>query len=222
MKTVPNNGRANRSKTWIRLCPRVAMITCTTTMTRKASQKGTLVDGNRACRANAPLTLLTMNQPKEAVTPFRAAGRMLPRKPNAPRLVTIIGTPNFGPQEDRTPCDRAPRAVPMMMAVAACHRFRPRKATAMTPMKTVANSRLGESHVQNIWIGLPWRSFSAMYSTPPGSTVATLSPYSPSRTGTCFSTSSSVCTGHPPLENPTAYVPKVKALLASCRCSICS
>ena len=117
-----------------------------------------------------------MNQPKEAVIPFRPAGRMLPRKPNAPRLSTIIGTPNFGPHEESTACVMDPSAVPTMMAVAACHRFRPRKATAMTPMKTVENSRLGESHVQNIWIGLPCLSLSAMYSTPPGSTVATLSP----------------------------------------------
>jgi hypothetical protein len=123
---------------------------------------------------------------------------MLPRKPNAPRLSTIIGTPNFGPHDDRTACEIDPSAVPMMMAVAACQRFRPRKATAMTPMNTVANSRFGDSQVQNIWIGLPCLSFKAMYSTPPGSMVATLSPYSPSRTGTCFSTSSTLCTGLPP------------------------
>ena len=64
----------------------------------------------------------------------------------------------------------------MMMAVAACQRFKPRNATAMTPMNTVANSRFGESQVQNIWIGLPCLSFKAMYSTPPGSMVATFSP----------------------------------------------
>src|SRR5487761_165562 len=126
-----------------------------TTMTRKAIQKGGFMDGSRAWSAKAPLTLLTMNQPKEAVRPLSAAGNMLPRKPKAPRLSTIIGTPNFGPHEDRMPCARDPRAVPTMMAVAACHRVRTRNATAMTPMNTVANSRFGESHVQNIWIGLP-------------------------------------------------------------------
>src|ERR1700687_4257825 len=134
-------------------------------MTRKANQNGTFVDENSACKAKAPLTLLTMNQPKEAVIPFRPAGRMLPRKPKGPRLMTIIGTPNFGPHDDRTPCERDPRAVPTLIPVADCHRFRPKKATAITPMKTVANSRFGESQVQKRSIGLPCLSRSAMYST---------------------------------------------------------
>ena len=69
-----------------------------------------------------------------------------------------------------------PSVVLMMMASAACYRFRPRNATAITPMKMVANSRFGESYVQNRSMGLPCLSLRAMYSTPPGSTVATLSP----------------------------------------------
>src|SRR5919108_1790529 len=54
-----------------------------------------------------------------------------------------------------------------------------------------------------------------MYSTPPGSTVATLSPYSPSRIGTCFSTSWTDCIGASPLKKATAgrYAGKFKGKL---------
>jgi len=88
----------------MKLWPRVAIATCATTMMRKAIENGRLrlISPPSAWRANAPLTLLTMNQPIVPVNAFRPAGRMLPRKPNAPRLSTIIGTPNFGPHEEST------------------------------------------------------------------------------------------------------------------------
>ena len=102
--TMPSRGSAQRSKTWMKLWPRVAIATCATTMIRKAIEKCRLrlISPPSAWRANAPLTLLTMNQPIVPVNAFRPAGRMLPRKPNAPRLSTIIGTPNFGPHEEST------------------------------------------------------------------------------------------------------------------------
>src|SRR5260370_38686052 len=98
--------------------------------------------------AKAPLTLLTMNQPNEAVSPFSAAGRMLPRNPNGPRLTIIIGTPNLGPHEESTAWLSEPRPVPRRMAVAACPRFRPFKAPGMTPVKVGGTPRLGRSEAQ--------------------------------------------------------------------------
>src|SRR2546430_6822568 len=152
------------------------MVTWTTTMTRNPSQNQESGSPTSASRANEPLTLLTMNQPNAPVIVFRPAGRILPRNPNAPRLATIIGTPNFGPQDERIACVNDPRAEPISTAVAVCHRLRPNRVIAIVPTKIVANSRFGESHVQKRSIGFPWRSLRAMYSTPPGSTVATLSP----------------------------------------------
>src|SRR6202171_3324998 len=108
MKTMPSSGSAQRSKKWIRLCPNVAIGTGTTTTTKNASQNGRLKDGKSDCRAKAPLTLLTMNQPNDAVSPFRAAGRMFPRNPKGPRLTIIIGTPNLGPHEESTAWEMEP------------------------------------------------------------------------------------------------------------------
>src|SRR5919204_6086160 len=149
--TIPRSGRAQRSNTWIRLCPSVATATWATTITRNASQNGTVTFTSSAIAwsANAPLTLLTMNQPKAPVNALSPAGRMLPRNPNGPRLSTIIGTPNLGPQDDTTACVSEPTAVPTMIAVAASQMLRPKRLMAMTPTKTVANSRFGDSHVQN-------------------------------------------------------------------------
>lgn len=62
----------------------------------------------------------------------------------------------------------------MTMPVTACQKLMPYTATASTPTKIVANSRLGDVHVQNNWLGLPWRSASAMNSFPPGSTATIL------------------------------------------------
>ena len=134
----------------MKLWPKVAMVTWATTMTRKESQKGMfqLTTSASAVSANAPLTLFTMNQPIAPVRPFRPAGRMLPKKPNAPRLWTIMGTPNFGPHDERAACVSDPRAVPRMMATAVSQKLRPKMAMPSTPTKTVANSRFGESHVQ--------------------------------------------------------------------------
>ena len=52
--------------------------------------------------------LLTANQPTPATTVLMPAGRMLPRKPKPVRLITICGTPCFGPQLDSTPWLPAP------------------------------------------------------------------------------------------------------------------
>ena len=62
----------------------------------------------------------------------------------------------------------------MTMPATACQKLMPYTATASTPTKIVANSRLGEVQVQNNWLGLPWRSASAMNSFPPGSTATIL------------------------------------------------
>lgn len=59
----------------------------------------------------------------------------------------------------------------MTMAATACQNVMPNASTASMPTKIVANSRFGEVHVQNSWLGRPCRSASAMYSLPPGSTA---------------------------------------------------
>ena len=141
-------------------------------------------------RANAPLTLLTANQPMPAVTLFNPAGNQLPRKPNGMREAIICGTPNFGPWADSTACVIEPSKVPTVNATAACQNDRPKAATPSTPTKIVANSRLGDVQVQSICRAEPCRSVSGMNSAPPGSTVDRLSPYSPSRTSATISTSS--------------------------------
>ena len=56
-----------------------------------------------------------------------------------------------------------------MIAATVCQRDSPKNSGPMMPTATVANSRLGEVHVQSSWIGRPWRSLSGMISTPPGS-----------------------------------------------------
>jgi hypothetical protein len=66
--------------------------------------------------------------------------------------------------------------LPSTIAATACPNVRPNTSTASTPTKIVANSMLGEVHVQNSWRGLPWRSASATRSLPPGSTATILSP----------------------------------------------
>ena len=78
------------------------------------------------------------------------------------------------------------------MASTACVKLRLNAATASTPTKTVANSRLGEVHVQKSCSGRPCRSWSAMNSAPPGSTAMTRFPYSPSRTCTPAGASSAM------------------------------
>src|SRR5713226_3773959 len=163
------------------LCPMNATATCATTMIRKASQNGRLNQLSRrgpasVCRANEPLTLLTMNQPTLAVKAFRLAGRILPRNPKAPRLWTIWGTPNLGPQLERMACVSEPSAVPRMIARAPSTNPMPKKAMGSTPTNTVANSRLGDIQVQKRSNGWPRRSPPGMYSIPPGSTAAAEEP----------------------------------------------
>src|SRR5260370_30064821 len=143
----------------MRLYPNVATAPCATTITRKVSQKGRFRLGNSAWMAKAPLTLLTMNQPKAPVKAFSPAGRTLPRKPNAPRLSTIIGTPNLGPQDETTAWVTEPRSVPTMMAVAASHRLRPKRVIARAPTEKVADSRLGESPTPNTYIAFTCAAF---------------------------------------------------------------
>ena len=134
-KTMPSSGSAQRSNTWMKLWPRVAIATCATTMIKNVTANGrlTLMSSASACSANAPLTLLTMNQPIVPVNAFRPAGRMLPRKPKAPRLSTIIGTPNFGPHDERTQCVSEPSALPTTMATAVCQKLSPNTAMPRTP-----------------------------------------------------------------------------------------
>ena len=129
-----------------------------------------------AARASPPLTLFTANQPMPAVSEFSPAGRKLPRKPNPRRLSTIWHWPVFGPQLDSTPCEIAPRPVPMAIASTACQNVSPKNSTQMMPTNTVANSMFGDVQVQSSWIGLPCRSASGIASAPPGSTAVTFAP----------------------------------------------
>ena len=63
-----------------------------------------------------------------------------------------------------------PAAEPTRMASTVCQKLRPNRATPSTPTKTVANSRLGDVHVQKSCSGRPCRSLSGMKPAPPGST----------------------------------------------------
>ena len=103
------------------------------------------------------------------------AGRMLPRVPKAVRLRTSCASPSRGPQVDRMPWVAPPSALPTTMAAIACQKPRPKKATAMTPTKTVANSRFGADQVASSCQGEPWRLEAGMASMPPGSTKDVLS-----------------------------------------------
>jgi hypothetical protein len=71
--------------------------------------------------------------------------------------------------------------LPIVTASAACQKLRPNADTASTPTKIVANSRLGDVHVQNSCRGVPCLSASATGSIPPGSTFTIFSPYMPGR-----------------------------------------
>src|SRR5450631_4582624 len=133
------------------LWPKNATASWTTTMIVRHSAFGMCV---KVFSANAPLTLLTANQPMPAVTLFNPAGSQLPRKPNGMRDAIICGTPNFGPWADKIACVTEPSAVPTVSATAACQNDRPKAATPSTPPNTVANSRLGDVQVQSIWRGV--------------------------------------------------------------------
>ncbi len=66
-------GNANRSNTCTRLCPKNAMSSCAATTITRQSVVDRLV--NSTCRASAPLTLLTANQPIPATSELMPAGR---------------------------------------------------------------------------------------------------------------------------------------------------
>ncbi len=75
-KMTVRTGKAYRSNTCTRLCPKKATATCSTTMMTRQAAFGRCVS---ALRANAPLTLFTANQPTPAVTAFSPAGSTLPQ-----------------------------------------------------------------------------------------------------------------------------------------------
>ena len=120
--------------------------------------------------------LLTANQPIPAARALMPAGRMLPRNPKLTRLSTIWHSPLFGPHVDKMLWVIAPSAVPRTIATTHCQKVSPQYRTPRMPTPTVANSMLGEAHVQTSWSGVPCRSLSGMNSTPPGSIATTLSP----------------------------------------------
>ena len=107
-----------------------------------------------ALSANAPLTLLTANQPTPATSELMPAGRMLPRKPKPIRDSTICGTPNSGPRAARKPIDSEPSPLPSTMASAAIQNDWPKNQTPMMPTKMVANSMFGDTQVQNCFSGV--------------------------------------------------------------------
>src|SRR6202011_1670691 len=119
-KKIASGMKAGRSNTCTRVCRQKATATSTRTITAGDSQDGT---PSNADSAKAPLTLLTANHPTPAVMDIRPAGRMLPRKPKAERPCTIWGTPNLGPQLERTACDSAPSALPTTTARATVQKL---------------------------------------------------------------------------------------------------
>ncbi len=172
-KMTTSSGKATRSNACTRLCPKNATASWTITMiTRQILE----FQPSSALSANAPLTLLTANQPTPATSALMPAGRTLPRKPKPIRDSTICGTPNSGPRADRKPIDSEPSALPSTIARVAIQNDWPKNQTPMTPTKTVANSMFGDTQVQNCCSGLPCRSLSGMNSAPPGSTAATFAP----------------------------------------------
>src|ERR1700674_1609087 len=205
-----------RSNWWIKLWPMKATMTWATTTITNATRKSStavllLTTDVRVTSANVPLTLLTMNQPKLAVSQLSAAGRKFPKNPNEARPSTIWGTPKRGPIVERIACVTEPMRLPSVTPRTVGQNPPPQTAIGSTPTNTVANSIFGDIHVQKSWIGLPCRSRSGMYSTPPGSTAVTFEAYSPSRTGTCASTSVVVATVLSPF--PTSRVVSFERIL---------
>ena len=147
-KTTTRNGNAQRSNMCTRLWPKNATAICSTTMMSRQSFE---FQPSSAFSANAPLTLLTANQPMPATTELMPAGRMLPRKPKPIRDSTICGTPNSGPRAASAPIDSEPSAVPSTIASVAIQNDWPKNQTPMMPTKIVANSMFGDTQVQNCW-----------------------------------------------------------------------
>ena len=164
---MPSTMVEYRSKRWMKLCPMNAIATSITTMITRASATGMPV---RLASANEPLIEFVANQPSPAMIVLRAAGRMLPRVPNAVRPSTICATPSRGPHDDSSAWVMQPSALPTTIASSAVGKPSPKNATAMTPTKTVANSMFGAVQVASNCHGDPWRRAMGIASMPPGST----------------------------------------------------
>ena len=74
---------------------------------------------------------------------------MLPKNPNALRLITICGTPCLGPHVESRPCAPDPSAVPSTMARNDCQNDSPKNSGPRMPTPTVANSMFGDVQVQS-------------------------------------------------------------------------
>src|SRR3989442_13817399 len=125
----------------------------TTTITNASRKSRTavllLTTDVRVTSANVPLTLLTMNQPKLAVSQLSAAGRKFPKNPNEPRPSTIWGTPKRGPIVESIACVMEPTRLPSVPPRTVGQNPPPKTAIGRTPTNTVANSMLGDIQVQN-------------------------------------------------------------------------
>src|SRR6202165_1670052 len=152
-KTAVREGKMIRSNWWIMLWPMKATMTWATTTitnaTRKSSTAVLLLSTDvRVTSATVPLTLLTMNQPKLAVSQLSAAGRRFPKNPNEARPSTIWGTPKRGPMDDRIACVLGPLRLPSVTPKTVGQNPPPKTAIGRTPTNTVANSILGDIQVQ--------------------------------------------------------------------------
>lgn len=75
-KMITSTGKAYRSNRWIRLWPRVATMSWTTTTISRQSTSGRCVS---EFSASVPLTLFTANQPIPATTALIPAGSAFPQ-----------------------------------------------------------------------------------------------------------------------------------------------
>ncbi len=146
MKITASTGNEYFSNACTRLWPKKANPVCNSTMMIRPTSGP---KPNRVDSANAPLMLLVANHPTPAATDISTAGTALPLKPNAIRPSTICGTPCSGSRADSRKWAMAPSPVPIAMPTTACQKFIPNARTASIPTNIVANSRLGDVHVQN-------------------------------------------------------------------------
>ena len=173
-KTTASSGKANRSNSWIRLCPKYAI-----DQHRRDDDHQAQVLVQAGQRGQRQPTADAVHR-----EPADAGGQRV----RARRAGSCRGTRNLagsapsgtgrwsGPNWTARRATSAPSAVPSTIARNACQNVSPKNSTQMTPTKTVANSRFGDVHVQSSWIGRPCRSASGMASAPPGSTAATFAP----------------------------------------------
>ena len=175
-KTTTRKGKTTRSKACRKLWPRNAIaIWATTTISRQSLSFGSCVEGEGAAHA-------VDREPADAghdrVEPRRQrVAEEAERDPGQDHLRHA----GLGPRADRKPWRLSRGRFPARWPGWPSHGLA-EEETAITPTNTVANSILGDTQVKNSRIGLPWRSSSGMNSAPPGSIVAILSPYVPSRT----------------------------------------